>query len=188
MPDLERLALQHCRGKILDIGAGAGSHALYLQEAGAAVTALDISPLNVAVMQQRGVKQVICADILSYHHQQYDTLLLLMNGIGLAGSIAGLRSFLRQADRLLLPGGQLLFDSSDIAYLWEDRLPPANRYYGDISYRYQYRRRYSEWFQWLYIDLALLSRVAIEEGWQTTLLLEDDSDQYLVKLVRAGAA
>src|SRR5579875_3682175 len=87
MPDLEWLALNECRGTVLDIGAGAGSHALLLQERGFDVTAIEISPLSIEVMRQRGVKNIIEGDVFKYSEQQYDTLLLLMNGIGLAGTV-----------------------------------------------------------------------------------------------------
>ncbi|RYD83947.1 MAG: methyltransferase domain-containing protein, partial [Sphingobacteriales bacterium] len=100
MPDLEWAALDHCRGTVLDIGAGAGSHALVLQQRGMEVTALEISPLAVEVMQQRGVSKIVEADIFTYNAAKYDTLLLLMNGIGLTGTIDNLRVFLQQAKTL----------------------------------------------------------------------------------------
>jgi SAM-dependent methyltransferase len=117
MPDLENLALSRCFDKVLDIGAGAGSHALILQELGLDVTALDISELAVTVMLQRGVKKAIAKDFFSYHGEKYDTLLLLMNGIGLCGTLQKLRVFLQHAKTLLKEGGRLIFDSSNIAYI-----------------------------------------------------------------------
>src|SRR5258708_13954090 len=115
MPELEWAALQQCCGRILDIGAGAGSHALALQKMKLDITALDISPLSAAVMQARGVKKVINEDFFRLktgpQETAYDTLLLLMNGIGLSGTLSGLRLFLTKARSLLQPGGQLIFDS-----------------------------------------------------------------------------
>jgi len=121
--ELERIALDNCTGKVLDIGAGAGSHALLLQKKGVDVTALEVSPKAVAVMRLRGVASVIEKDIFSFKEKGFDTVLLLMNGIGLVGNIAGLKAFLQHAKELLNPGGQLLFDSSDVAYLYEGNLP-----------------------------------------------------------------
>lgn len=186
MPELEKIALQECGSIVLDVGAGAGSHALELQGSGKDVTALDISPLNVAVMKARGVQRVIAEDIFSYSKGQYDTLLLLMNGIGLVGNVDGLRKFLQHVKRLLLPGGSLLFDSSDVAYMYEEEPIPADHYYGEIRCRYGYRRRKSDWFSWLYIDLGTLRKIAAEEGWTAELLFEDGDDQYLVRLKPAG--
>lgn len=183
LPTLERIALGECRGKVLDIGAGAGSHALILQEKGLDVTALDISPGAATVMKSRGVGQIIASDFFTLETDiRYDTLLLLMNGIGLAGNTGGLRLFLRKARQLLRPGGQLLFDSSDVAYLYEGKVPSTGPYYGEIVCRYEYKRKKTDWFTWLYIDPETLRDIAAAEGWGTTLLFEDDQDQYLVRL------
>lgn len=182
MPLLEQIALQECGARVLDIGAGAGSHALALQARGRDVTALDISPLNVSVMKARGIRKAIAADAFDFSKGHYDTLLLLLNGIGLVGDMDGLRRFLRHAKTLLLPGGQLLFDSSDVAYLYEASPMPAEHYYGEIRCRYGYKRRKTDWFSWLYIDFSTLRSIAAEEGWKPDLLFEDGNDQYLVRL------
>lgn len=184
MPELELTALENCRGKVLDIGAGAGSHALHLQQLNFDVTALDISAMGVGVMKNRGVHQAIEADIFAYRESKYDTLLLLMNGIGLAGSLNNLKKFLKHAATLLNPGGQLLFDSSDIAYLYEDELPADGTYYGELCYQYEYKNEQTDWFKWLYIDQQTLTQLAAAEGWTVEVLFEDDYDQYLARLTR----
>jgi SAM-dependent methyltransferase len=181
MPDLELIALNKCHGKVLDIGAGAGSHALILQDKGLEVTALDISGLAVTIMLQRGVKHATEKDIFAYQVDKYDTLLLMMNGIGLCGTIQQLRLFLRHTKTLLNKGGQLLFDSSDIAYLYDGDVPKGD-YYGELLYQYAYKGQKTDWFKWLYIDHEKLKVVAAEEGWVTEVLYEDDMDQYLVRL------
>lgn len=182
MPDLEWLALNECRGTVLDIGAGAGSHALLLQERGYDVTALEISPLAAAVMRERGVKSIVEADIYKYGDIKYDTLLLLMNGIGLAGTIEGLKTLLDHLKKVLHKGGRILFDSSDIAYLYEGNIPEGGEYYGELWYQYEYRGRKTDWFKWLYIDELSLQKIANELGYQMEVLLEDEYGQYLVRL------
>jgi hypothetical protein len=111
----------------------------------------------------------------------FDTLLLLMNGIGLAGTVDGLRNFLAKARSLLRPGGQLIFDSSDVAYMYEGKIPKSPEYYGEILYQYEYRKQQSDWFKWLFIDRKTLGEIAASEGWHTELLFGDEWDQYLVK-------
>jgi methylase of polypeptide subunit release factors len=182
MPELEWVALQQCRGKVLDIGAGAGSHTLALQEMGLDITALDISPKAAAIMKDRGVKNILLKDFFTLRPEagRYDSLLLLMNGIGLAGTLDGLRTFLDQAKDLLLPGGQLIFDSSDIAYLYDGKTPKPKDYYGEILYQYEYRKQRSDWFKWLFIDRNTLAGILTEKGWRMGLLFEDEFDQYLV--------
>ncbi|QJD98056.1 class I SAM-dependent methyltransferase [Mucilaginibacter robiniae] len=182
MTDLEWLAMNECRGKVLDIGAAAGSHALELQTRGYDVTALDISPLAINVMQARGVHKVQQADIFTYSGTTYDTLLLLMNGIGLAGTLKDLPALLLHMKSLLEPGGQLLFDSSDVTYLYDGNLPANQVYYGEIAYQYQYKQQKSNWFNWLYVDEQSLLEVANEAGFATEVLYEDEYQQYLVRL------
>jgi SAM-dependent methyltransferase len=182
MPALELAALDLCTGKVLDIGAGAGSHTLALEDRGIKVMAMDISPLAVEVMTMRGVTKAIEQDIFLFSGKKFDTLLLLMNGIGLCGNIEGLRRFLNHAKKLLRPGGQLIFDSSDVAYLFEDDIPVLDHYYGEIACRYEYRRQKSDWFTWLYIDRNTLEMVAEDEGWNMELITEDESGQYLARL------
>lgn len=182
MPDLEWLALNECRGKILDIGAGAGSHSLILQDNNLDVTAIDISPLAVKVIKDRGVKNAFHQDIFTYNDAKYDTLLLLMNGIGLAGTLAGLKTLLQHLKTLLNDGGQLLFDSSDVSYLYEDGDMPTDDYHGEIAYQYHYKKLQTNWFNWLYVDKDTLQKTAAEAGFKANILLEDEYGQYLSKL------
>lgn len=186
MPFLEEIALRECRGKVLDIGAGAGSHALVLQEDGYDVTALDFSPGAAEVARQRGVQKVVEGNVFTFTEGGFDTLLLLMNGIGLSGNIAGLKTFLAHAETLLAPGGQLLFDSSDVSYLYGDGTPLPDHYYGEVQCRYEYEGEATDWFTWLYIDQARLQHIAEATGWKQQLLFEDDEGQFLVRLTRSG--
>lgn len=186
MPELEKMALAQCYGRILDVGAGAGSHAIALEMRGYKCTALDISPLAVRTMLCRGADDAICGDIFQFQpEEQYDTLLLLMNGIGLAGTIAGLRTFLAKAETLLKPDGQIIFDSSDVEYLYEDGEPkPLDTYYGEVTCCYEYKNETSDWFSWLYIDRVVMAGIAKECGWKMQILTEDETGQYLAKLER----
>jgi len=186
MPELELIALKACKGKVLDIGAGAGSHALLLQKK-LDVTALEVSPKAVEIMQQRGVNKVINEDIFQFNKERFDTLLLLMNGIGLCGTINKLKQFLEHAKQLINKDGQLIFDSSDVAYLYKGNLPKGDAYYGEISYQYEYKKQKKEWFKWLYVDKQTLTTIADEEGWNVQILYEDEYDQYLAKLCLANS-
>ncbi|HUH18580.1 class I SAM-dependent methyltransferase [Albibacterium sp.] len=181
-PDQELIALALCDGKVLDIGAGAGSHALYLQTRGMDVTALEVSAKACEIMKLRGVKSVIQEDIFSYNNGKYDTLLFLMNGIGLAESIDGLKRLFNHCKTLLNPGGQLLFDSSDISYYYDDGIQKPNHYYGEINFQYEYKGQKGKPFGWIYIDQQELIKVGNENGWVVQILDEDDHYQYLVRM------
>lgn len=182
-PELEFIALALCDGKVLDVGAGAGSHSLYLQEKGFEVTALDLSPQACNIMKNRGVKKVLNRNIFDYVAVKYDTLLFLMNGIGLAENIEGLQKLLVQCKKILTKGGQLIFDSSNIAYLYEEDLSlPKNHYYGEVIFQYEYKSEQGAPFGWLYIDQKTLIKLAQQDGWVVQILYEDENDQYLVRL------
>lgn len=183
MPDLEITALNLCKGKTLDIGAGVGSHALILESQAIDVTALEISKKACEIMKHRGLKKIINTDIIKYQTEKYDTIILLMNGIGLCGDIPGLCYFLNYIKDLLMPGGQLIFDSSDIAYLYKPDEFISSNYYGEISYQYEYQNIKGNWFKWLYVDFNTLKTLAEKSGWNCEMIYEDDMDQYLVRLI-----
>lgn len=185
-PPLEQYALRLCAGRVLDVGAGVGGHALFLQEQGVSVTTLEVSPTGVDIQRARGVRCAVHADYRHYRENGYDTVLLLMNGIGVVGSLMGLRDFFQQARHWLVPSGQLLFDSSDIAYLYEDTARPTDAYYGEVRYQYEYQRHLGAWFPWLYVDENTLQQIAREVGWQTQVIFQDNQDQYLVRATLSG--
>lgn len=182
MPDLEIFALNLCKGKILDIGAGTGVHSLLLQKNGFDVTAIELSKGACEIMKIQGVKNIICADVTKYKEEKYDTLLLLMNGIGFCGYISDLKNFLEQAKKMIEPSGQILFDSSDVAYLYEENEPDSDSYYGEIDYQYEYNGEKGDWFSWLYLDQKTMQEIAYECGWHLQIIYEDEDEQYLGRL------
>ena len=190
MPELERLALDESRGRVLDLGAGAGCHSLELQSRGFEVKGVDVSAGAVQVMTERGVRTVARHDLfapLPPTELPYDTILLLMNGLGLTGTLDGLDKFLAHARSLLAPGGQILATSSDVRYLYEDEdgallLNLNGPYYGEVEYTLSYQDQTGEPFPWLFIDAALLNDAAATAGYSAEFLSEDENDQYLVRL------
>jgi SAM-dependent methyltransferase len=182
MSDLEQEALGRCSGKVLDIGAGVGSHALVLQSAGLAVEALEISAEACSIMRIRGVNTVHTGDFFQFEGGKYDTLLMLMNGIGLAGTLNQLSVLLQRCKTFLNPGGRVIFDSSDINYLYEDTARPKDRYFGEISYQYEYKGVMGNWFHWLYIDPGRMRTMAYAYGFDFELIDQDENDQYLAQL------
>ena len=188
MPEIERKALNMANGKTLDVGAGSGCHSLVLQEKGIDVTAIDISPLSVETMKDRGVKKVIEQDFFTLKGQ-YDTILMLMNGIGIVGTLERLPRFFRQLDKILAPGGQLLCDSSDISYVFEDEngmidIPNEMDYYGEHSFRMQYKDTIGEPFNWLYIDADTLREKAGRCGYAVEVVAEGEHYDYLARITK----
>ena len=187
MPELETTALQYCKGKVLDVGAAAGCHALVLQEKGMDVTAVDNSARAVEVMAKRGVKNVVNANIYEFSEGKFDTLLLLMNGTGIGGTISGLKKLLKHLKSLLNQNGQILIDSSDISYLFEEEdgsiwvdLNNSN-YYGEMQYELSYKNHRAS-FNWLFIDYGKLQEVATAAGFRFKLIKNGKHFDYLAQL------
>ena len=188
MPAIEREALEVASGTILDVGAGAGCHSLALQAMEKSVTAIDISPLAVATMRERGVKDVREQDFFTLDGR-FDTILMLMNGIGIVGSLSRMDAFFMQVDRLLAPGGHVLCDSSDICYVFEDEdgfidLTGVEGYYGELTYRMQYKSVKGEPFPWLFIDPETLREQAAAHGFHCDILIRGPHYDYLTRLTR----
>lgn len=188
MPPLEQKALQLCRGKVLDIGCGAGIHSAYLQQKGLSVTALDQSEGAITVCRDKGIQLTVQSTILDYSGTRFNTLLLLMNGIGLAGKLNDLGILLNHLKKLLLPNGQILLDSSDIIYMFEQDedggfwVPNGGSYYGEVNFTLEYKGRKGKPFSWLYIDFNTLSTVCESHDLSCELVSEGNHYDYLAKL------
>ena len=187
MPAIEKKALDMSDGKILDIGAGAGSHSLYLQNKGKEVTALDISKGAIEVCAARGINKYIQSDVLHLENQKFDTILALMNGAGMCGKLNALAPFLEHLKTLLNPKGQILLDSSDIIYMYEDAegdhwIPSDLDYYGEVIFRVAYKNNEEAPFPWMYIDYNTLQRCAQYNGFDCKLVQEGTHYDYLAQL------
>lgn len=188
MPLLERTALKLAQGKVLDVGAGSGCHALALQEIGKEVCAIDISPLSVETMKKQGVKDVRLLNLFDASFQDtFDTILMLMNGSGIIGRIEHMPQFFMRMKQLLAPGGYILMDSSDLRYLFEEEdgsylIDIAGDYYGQIDFQMQYKEIKGEAFDWLYIDFQTLELYAAQNGFKAEMVKEGKHYDYLAKL------
>ena len=190
MPPLEQRALNEARGKVLDVGAGAGCHALALQERGLDVTAVDISPLSCETMKERGVVNVECVNIFNQRFQErFDTLLLLMNGTGIAGKLSRLPQLLSRLKQLMNPGAQILIDSSDLRYVYEDEdgvldVDLDGAYYGEVDYQMTYRNIIGKSFDWLYADSVVLAECCRQCGLKCEILAQGQHYDYLARIVQ----
>ena len=187
MPKLEQHALKECRGTILDVGCGAGSHSLWLQQQNVAVTAIDISQGAIEVAKARGVQRAIKIDILDVTEETFDTILLLMNGTGIFETVDKSAKYLQHLQRMLNPNGYILIDSSDLQYMYDRNddgsiWVPQERYYGELEFTMSYKGETTPSFPWLYLDEALFKRVAEANGFTFEVLLRGENFDYLAKL------
>ena len=189
MNSVEQKALELSIGKVLDIGAGAGSHSLYLQnEKKLEVLALDNSPKSVEVCQLRGVKKVFCSDILDFPTQTFDTIMLLMNGTGIFETLDRIDIYLEKLYSLINDNGQILIDSTDILYMYDRDEDggvsvPADHYYGEVDYFVHYKLDTEKPIKWLYLDFETFSRAAENNGFKIEKILQQE-DSYLARLTK----
>ena len=184
---IEKLALSVCSGKVLDIGAGSGCHSLVLKSKGINVTSLDIRKGFSEIMKKRGIEKVILADIFNYNYEKYDTLLMLMNGIGISQNLTGLAKFLSHSKNLLNPGGQIILESSDIMYLYKEqdgsvKFNLHEDYYGEVEYKFEYNGIPGKSFNWLFVDFSTLKEYAGQAGYNCEMVFEGEDHHYLARL------
>jgi len=183
MPDTEIFVLDLCCGRVLEVGAGAGNHSLVLQSRGLEVCPVDINPEAVEIMKKRGLSNARCIDFFSIENEQYDSILLMMNGIGFIGTLDRLSAFLEQCRKLLKPGGILLFDSADIA---GDRKADIHylkgKYPGEVKFHFEYKAKSGLPFKWLFLDSETLRQKAREAGWQMQIIFQNEEAEYLAML------
>lgn len=188
MPALEKKAMNLCSGTILDVGACAGSHSFYLQDKGFEVTSLETSALCCEVLKNRNLRNVIQQDIFKFSDQTFDTILLLMNGTGIAGTLSGLDVLLHHLKTLLNTGGQILIDSSDLIYLYEQEDGSAlidisvDKYFGELTFQTEYQSWISHPFSWLYVDLSNLKNAIGKNQLKLNKVFKGQHYDYLARI------
>ncbi|MFH6771877.1 class I SAM-dependent methyltransferase [Gaetbulibacter aestuarii] len=188
MPKIEQTALELSRGKVLDVGCGAGSHSLYLQEQGLEVKAIDISERAISVAKERGVKQVEVLSVLD-ETDTFDTILLLMNGTGIFQEISQVSKYLKRLKNLLKPSGQIFIDSTDIKYMYEDDdggiwVDTNAGYYGELDYYVSYKGESEIPMKWLYLDFETLAMACETLGLQCDMVQSGEHYDYLARITK----
>ena len=188
MPDLELMALESCKGKVLDVGAGAGAHSKELIDRGLDVDSIEISDGAVEYMKSIGLN-ARKINFFDLKNDKYDTILMMMNGIGIAGKLSNLENTLLHAKSLLQPGGKILCDSSDIKYLYEDEdgalwVDLNTEYYGNFRFQMKFKKEKGPWFDWLYVDFDNLFNAAKNVGLKAKKIVDQD-DHYLAEITIA---
>jgi 2-polyprenyl-3-methyl-5-hydroxy-6-metoxy-1,4-benzoquinol methylase len=189
MSEIEKTALQMADGDILDVGAGSGCHSLALRSIGKNSVAIDISTLSVEVMRERGLDARLINFFDTSFNEGFDTILMLMNGSGIVGTVDNMGIFFSRLDKLLKPGGKVLMDSSDLRYLYEDEdggfsINLADDYFGQMVYRMKYKAVEGEQFNWLYVDPDTLSYYASQYGYRAEVVCRGEHYDYLAQITK----
>lgn len=188
---MDKVALDNCRGRVLDVGAGAGIHSLYLQNKGYDVVAMDVASEACDAMRSRGVKNVICASFNDFKAAPFDTLLILGRSICMVETLKGLANFLKRARRLVKPGGQIILNSLDVSktadpknLAYHDFMRRAGRYIGEIKLSMEYKGARAPATGLLHVDPATLAEYAKKAKWSFEFLVSEENGSYLARLTK----
>lgn len=186
MPKVEQKALKLAKGKILDVGCAAGIHSLFLQNNGLDVKAIDISPGAIEVCKLQGIKNVEQIDLLDLKNEQFDTILILMNGTGIFKNLNSISFYLEHLKTLLSPSGQILIDSSDLIYMYDSEelefLEQIGSYYGEIEFIMKYKNEESDPFDWLYLDEKTFEKICHLHDLDFEVVERGENFDYLARL------
>lgn len=190
--DIERKAIERARGKILDIGCGAGRHSLYLQNKGFDVTGIDNSPGAIKVCKLRGLKRAIVRpiqEIDKFKENSFDTILMLGNNFGLFGDAETARKILEKMARITKPDARIIagtrnpYSTTDKDHLAYHRFNRRRgRMAGQLRIRVRYRKTVGEWFDYLMVSPAEMREILKNTGWEIKELL-DDGDANFVGII-----
>lgn len=193
--DFEKEILGYVQGRVLDIGAGAGRHALYLQEKGFELHAIDISPGAIEVMKQRKVKNVYLMDLrkMDFPDNHFDSILLMFNNFGLAGTIEDTKKLLKVLHRISAPKGRIITTIRDpyqtdipehLAY--HERNKKIGRPVGQIKIRMEYKGEIGDWFYLLMVSPKELEDLIKDTGWVILKIAKGEGGNYGVVLKKDG--
>lgn len=185
LPDHESELLQLAQGTILDVGAGVGSHSLIMQNRGYHIFANEFMQGCCTVMRERLVQNILHGNFNSLEGR-FDTILFIMNGLGMAQTPGGLKNILMKAKSMLNEGGIVLLDAADINHLYQSQgflnIQYDENYYGIVTYQFEYCGKFGSSFQWLFVDKILLEETARQTGFQMTILKDDKQFGYSAML------
>jgi SAM-dependent methyltransferase len=185
---LERQAVARARGKILDIGCGAGRHALYLQEKGFDVTGIDNSPGAIKVCRLRGLKKALVRpirEIDKFRKNSFDTILMMGNNFGLFGDAESARNLLEKMARITKPDAVIIAGTlnpyrTDLKeHLEYQRFNRRRgRMAGQIRFRIRYGKIVGDWFDYLFVSPEEMEKILEQTDWQIKEFLSSESPNY----------
>ncbi len=187
-PSHQKKAMNYARGRVLDVGCGAGRASLYLQKRGLDVLGVDNSPLAMEVCKQRGLRngRVMAATELSSQLGTFDTILMLGNNFGLFGSFQRARWLLRRFNNMTSRDGRIIAESNDI---YKTEIPDHLAYHelnrkrgrmpGQVRIRVRYRKYVTPWFDYLMVSKEEMEDILEGTDWRISEFIDSDGSLYI---------
>lgn len=184
---IEKKAIKYVKGKVLDVGCGAGRHALYLQNKGFDVRGIDVSPLAIEVCKQRGLKkaEVTSIEDTDFPPNSFDTIIMMGNNFGLFGSFEKARRLLRRfhtmtsAKALIVASTRDPYKTENTDHLQYHTLnKKKGRMGGQVRIRIRFGKNAGRWFDYLMVSQAEMKKILLDTGWKVKEFLETEDANY----------
>jgi SAM-dependent methyltransferase len=187
-PSHQKKAMKYARGRVLDIGSGAGRHALYLQGKGLDVLGIDNSPLAIKVCKERGLRntEVLSINQINRGLGIFNTILMMGNNFGLFGSFEGAKRLLKKFSRITTDNSRIIATSNDIYRTknpehlsYHQRNRERGRMVGQIRIRVRYQKYATPWFDYLMVSKEEMENILDGTDWRVTKFIDSDGPVYV---------
>lgn len=186
--EIEQQAVDQTKGRVVDIGCGAGRHSLYLQEKGFDITAIDNSAGAIEVCKLRGLEKVFVYsidEIDKFEPNSFDTILMLGNNFGLFGDPENAKILLKKMHKITPPNAQIIaqtlnpYMTDDKAHLkYQKQNKKLGRMAGQIRLRVRYFQYIGEWFDYLFVSPEEMTGIIENSDWQIRELTHPENSTY----------
>jgi SAM-dependent methyltransferase len=193
---VEQKAIKQVKGRVLDIGCGAGRHSLYLQRKGFEVSAIDNSPGAIEVCKLRGVKNAMVKSIVEiddFEPNSFDTILMMGNNFGLFGDAENAESLLKELYRITSSDAQIIagtrnpYKTNSPEHLeYHELNRQRGRMPGQIRMRVRYGKTVGEWFDYLFVSPEEMKEMVADANWQLKELMESESANYFAVISKSA--
>jgi SAM-dependent methyltransferase len=183
-----REAMRHVKGRVLDIGCGAGRHSLYLQDIGFDVVGIDVSPMAVEACRLRGLKDAKVSSIYDADIElgRFDTILMLGNNFGLFRSYSGAKTLLKKFHDITFDHARIIAETNDpyqttnpIHLEYHERNRKRKRMSGQIRMRSRYKKCATPWFDYLMVSKPEIEKIIDGTGWKISQFIDSETSCYI---------
>ena len=187
-PFIEQKAMEYVKGRVLDVGCGAGRHSLYLQEKGFDVLGIDSSPLAVKVCELRGLKKVKVTSVqnINFKPNSFDTIIMMGGNFGLLGNIETARRLLKRFHRITSENAIMIAETRDPyktdnpSHLEYQKLNrKRGRMSGQIRIRVRFEKTATKWFDWLMVSHEEMQELLKGTEWIVSEFIDSEDSSYV---------